>query len=83
VRVAHIGDKRHYLAMFETSRKVPAPQDDGVPGVKHFGFVVESLEALGIKVPPEAEKHFEPGHRLYFRDPDDIEVELVEHGDRT
>jgi catechol 2,3-dioxygenase-like lactoylglutathione lyase family enzyme len=55
VRAAHIGDKRHYLAMFETSRKVS----------------------------PEAKKHFEPVHRLYFRAPDDIEVELVEYGDRT
>ena len=84
VRASHIGDERHYLAMFETSRKIPAPQDYGVPGVNHFGFVVESLEAakqrlaeLGVSVPPESERHFEPGHRLYFRDPDDIEVELV------
>ncbi len=52
-------------------------------GLNHFGFVVESLDEMKSRlaelgVSPGEELEYEPGRRLYFFDPDGIEVELVE-----
>jgi len=35
------------------------------------------LTAAGVQ--PHLEQSYEPGHRLYFFDPDGIEVELVQY----
>ena len=48
------------------------------------GFVVNDLEAAKKilkqkEIPLRAEFDYEPGKRLYFLDPDGIEVELVEY----
>lgn len=82
---AHVGDERHYLALFETQRTELAAQDYHRVGLNHFGFVVadlqaakERLEALGVAPTMEADYH--PGRRLYFLDPDAVEVELVDYG---
>lgn len=82
---AHVGDDRHYLALFEARADSPAPPlDYGRVGLNHFGFVVDDLDAararleeLGITAHSEAD--YDPGRRLYFFDPDGIEVELVEY----
>jgi catechol 2,3-dioxygenase-like lactoylglutathione lyase family enzyme len=62
----------------------PAPSDYSRVGINHFGFVVDDLDemrrrlgAAGIQ--PHHEADYEPGRRLYFLDPDGIEVELVEY----
>lgn len=79
----HVGDDRCYLALFQGQGHADWP-DYGAVGLNHFGFVVDDLdaarnrlEALGATVHHEAD--YEPGRRLYFRDPDGIEVELVEY----
>ncbi len=81
---AHIGDDRCYLALFEATEQGRACQDYGAVGLNHFGVVVDDLAAskkrlaeLGIT--PTTEADYEPGRRLYFLDPDGIEVELVEY----
>jgi len=86
---AHVGDDRHYLALFQGDPGSPrAGLDYDRVGLNHFGFVVDDLDAardrlgeLGIAVHGEAD--YEPGRRLYFLDPDGIEVELVEYGEEA
>ena len=81
---AHVGDDRSYLALFQAAADGPVEQDYGRPGINHFGFVVDDLEEtrrrlgrLGATV--HFEPVYEPGRRIYFRDPDGIEVELVQY----
>ena len=82
---AHVGDDRCYLAMFQaTESGEPLEHDYEHVGLNHFGFVVDNLdlmrdrlEARGIT--PHLEGDYDPGRRLYFHDPDGIEVELVEY----
>jgi len=81
---AHVGDERHYLALFEVGDAARKPDDYGLLGLNHFGFVVDDLEAcrtklgeLGAEVRDAMD--YEPGRRLYFDDPNGVEVELVEY----
>lgn len=85
-RAAHLGTDHQYLALFEAEPGGPetAPQDYASVGLNHLGFVVddldaarERLESLGLNAHHEAD--YEPGRRVYFFDPDGIEVELVEY----
>ncbi|MHC5023127.1 MAG: VOC family protein [Planctomycetota bacterium] len=82
---AHVGDERHYIAMFQAAPGTSAPSADyEAVGLNHFGFVVDDLDAararlLDLGVNPHSEADYEPGRRLYFFDPDGIEVELVEY----
>jgi len=81
---AHVGDDDWYLAFFEATNRDRAEVDYETVGLNHVGFVVDDLEAakgrlgsLGLE--PHAEQEYDPGKRLYFFDPDGIEVELVEY----
>ena len=81
---AHVGDNRFYLALFQAKEAGRAPSDYTVVGLNHFGYVVDSLDSVKRKlatlgVEPHMEHDYEPGKRLYFLDPDGIEVELVEY----
>ena len=82
-RGAHVGDDRHYLALFEATVDGAVERDSLRPGLNHFGCVVDDLDEarhrlgrFGIRAHHEAE--YEPGRRLYFLDPDGHEVELIE-----
>jgi catechol 2,3-dioxygenase-like lactoylglutathione lyase family enzyme len=79
---AHVGDDNFYLALFEATSPGSIEIDYGRPGVNHYGFVVDDLDAararlqqLGATIQSEAD--YAPGRRLYFLDPDGYEVELV------
>ncbi len=81
---AHVGDERCYLAFFQAERPDRVERDYGEVGLNHFGFVVDDLDAFkrrlqALDVAPHSEQDYEPGRRLYFLDPDGIEVELVEY----
>lgn len=83
---AHVGDDRCYLALFQSSPDLadrPAVDYNAV-GLNHFGFVVDDLDAVRARLTkhglsPHLEADYEPGRRLYFHDPDGIEVEFVEY----
>lgn len=80
----HVGNDRNYLALFESADGEPAEYDYNRVGLNHFGIVVKDLEAmrqrlLELGTTPELVADYDPGRRLYFRDPDGIEVELVEY----
>jgi catechol 2,3-dioxygenase-like lactoylglutathione lyase family enzyme len=81
---AHVGDDRSYIAMFEAPHAGRADADYDRVGLNHFGLVVQDLARyrsrlrdMGIE--PHLERDYDPGRRLYFYDPDGIEVELVEY----
>ncbi len=83
---AHVGDDRCYLALFQSSPELAArPKVDyNAVGLNHFGFVVDDLDAARSRLTnhgltPHHEQDYEPGRRLYFYDPDGIEVELVQY----
>jgi catechol 2,3-dioxygenase-like lactoylglutathione lyase family enzyme len=82
---AHVGDDRQYIAMFEAEAGAARPVDDyGAVGLNHFGLVVDDLDAVrerlrGLGFEPHSEADYDPGRRFYFRDPDGIEVEIVQY----
>ena len=82
--VAHIGDDRQYIALFQAVSPGHAEIDMTEVGLNHFGFVVENLEKMKSRlvelgVSPSEEQNYGPGRRIYFFDSDGIEVELVEY----
>ncbi len=84
LEAAHVGDDRHYIALFEAQRPGRVDNDYATVGMNHFGLVVDDLEAMKKRlasqgIEPHSEQDYEPGRRLYFFDPDGIEVELVEY----
>lgn len=84
---AHVGDARQYLAFFEAVAAPSRLVDDSLrPGFNHYGFVVDALDAAAARlaelgVHPHHETDEAPGRRLYLRDPDGVEIELVEYAD--
>jgi catechol 2,3-dioxygenase-like lactoylglutathione lyase family enzyme len=83
-RAAHVGDERMYLALFEAAEPGRVENDYTRVGLNHFGFVVDDLDEMKVRlgalgVVPHSEQDYEPGRRLYFHDPDGIEVELVQY----
>lgn len=81
---AHVGNGQHYLALFEGRSQTRASADYLRTGLNHFGFVIDDLEVMRkrlatLGIEPHHEASYEPGRRLYFFDPDGIEVELVEY----
>ena len=83
VRAVHLGTENTYLSLFEADKPNAGKADYGVPGVNHIGFEVEALdpyrarlEELGTEIHFEPE--YDPGRRIYFFDPDGVEIELVE-----
>lgn len=80
---AHIGDDRSYLALFQGAGEWPE-RDYTKVGMNHLGFVVDDMEVAKVRLsalnaPVHLEESYDPGKHLYFRDPDGIEVELVEY----
>jgi catechol 2,3-dioxygenase-like lactoylglutathione lyase family enzyme len=85
---AHVGDDRCYLALFQARQSGSPDSDYERVGINHFGFVVDDLDLARSRltdagVKPHFEPSYEPGHRLYFFDPDGIEVELVQYAAAT
>lgn len=83
---AHVGDDRSYVALFQAGPEASSPVSSDYldVGINHFGLVVhdldrarERLEAVGVT--PHHSTEEPPGRRLYFFDPDGIEVELVDY----
>ncbi len=81
---AHVGTDKYYIALFGAVRATRFERDYAEVGINHLGFVVDDLSAIKerlatLGVEPHSEEDYEPGRRLYFEDPDGIEVELVEY----
>ncbi len=83
---AHVGPsgEAFYLSLFEAVNGGRAKYDYAPPGINHLGIVVDDLddarrqlEAAGAMVAMGSD--YDPGRRLYFFDPDGIEIELVQY----
>jgi catechol 2,3-dioxygenase-like lactoylglutathione lyase family enzyme len=84
LEAAHVGDERNYLALFEIGERERKKADYEQLGLNHFGFVVDDLNEVkqrlaALNVEPTMEADYEPGRRLYFLDPNGVEVELVQY----
>ena len=84
LKAAHIGNKDYYLAFFEAEKQGKAPSNYESAGINHIAFVVDDLteyrsrlNELNVKI--HLEYDYEPGTRIYFFDPDGVEIELVEY----
>jgi catechol 2,3-dioxygenase-like lactoylglutathione lyase family enzyme len=82
VRAIHIGDDTTYLSLFEAENPGQAPADYGSTGINHLAFEVDNLQplrgrlaAMGVLL--HLDENYEPGQRIYFYDPNGVEVELV------
>jgi catechol 2,3-dioxygenase-like lactoylglutathione lyase family enzyme len=85
LEAAHIGDERSYLALFEIGERERKEASYSELGLNHFGLVVDDLDEAkrklaSLNIEPTMEADYEPGRRLYFLDPNGVEVELVEYG---
>ncbi|MDP6442716.1 MAG: VOC family protein [Pirellulaceae bacterium] len=78
---AHVGDEKTYVALFQPPAPETVAQDYETIGLNHYGFVVEDLEEVKRRlgemgVEPHLEADYDPGRRIYFYDPDGVEIEL-------
>jgi catechol 2,3-dioxygenase-like lactoylglutathione lyase family enzyme len=85
LEAAHIGDERSYLALFQIGEQERKETSYSKLGLNHFGLVVDDLDEArrklaSLNIEPTMEADYEPGRRLYFLDPNGVEVELVEYG---
>ncbi len=81
---AHIGDERCYVALFEAPKRGRWGTDYQAVGFNHFGVVVDDIDLMTQRLDELGAEHgdeqdYEPGRRVYFTDPDGIEVELVQY----
>ncbi|HEX9682748.1 MAG TPA: VOC family protein [Acidimicrobiales bacterium] len=82
----HVGTDSQYLALFTATAPGHVHGDYTHRGINHFGWVVDDLDAARQRVAElGATIHFapeyQPGRRLYLRDPDGHEIEVVEYRD--
>ena len=81
-RAVHIGDDDMYLALFQAEASGTLEPEYEKVGFNHLGFVVRDLDEVRSRlaaqgITPHLEADYDPGVRLYFYDPDGVEVELV------
>lgn len=83
-QAAHVGGENTYLALFEAPESDRATANYMAVGFNHLGFEVDGLDVYRqrlkeMDVPLKGEESYKPGRRMYFYDPDGIEIELVEY----
>jgi predicted enzyme related to lactoylglutathione lyase len=86
-RTIHVGSKDQYLALC-TGAAGPFTADVAGKGrpLNHIGVKVADLDATEARVREaglETFSHddYEPGRRFYFREPNGVEIEVVDYGD--
>ncbi len=84
----HVGSDSQYLAVYSGpggEAQVAANSSyTQLGGLNHVAIVVDDLPAARKRVvsagfTPGEEQNYEPGHRFYFRDADNIEFEIVSY----
>ena len=82
----HVGADDSYVALYRRPEKLADNADSYRTrgGLNHIGVVVDDLDDLEVKVrqlgyEPHSHADYEPGHRFYFHDEDQIEFEVVSY----
>ena len=80
----HVGTDAQYLALYATGTPAKSGEENykTVNGLNHIAITVDDLQEIETRVrragyKPHNFGHYEPGHRFYFNDHDDIEFEIV------
>ena len=81
----HVGDRDSYVAVYSRGGTGRASGSYATIGsLNHLGVVVEDLDAVEARVralgfEPHNHADYDPGRRFYFRDADEIEIEVVSY----
>ena len=81
----HLGDDYNYLTLNDNGEGDPRDLTGHQPGLAHFGFVTNNLDALVARLKAAGFEVAKDGARdahrrnVYYLDPDGIEVEFVEY----
>lgn len=81
----HVGGACSYVAVYSKGgREKPGDSYSTPGGLNHIGVVVTDLDAVEKRViaagfEPHSHADYEPGKRFYFRDHDNIEIEVVSY----
>lgn len=84
LNACHLGTKNFYIAIFEAEQEGEVKHNYRKPGFNHLAFQVDNLEYYKTllkkyDVDIDQEQSYDPGRRLYFYDPEGIEIELVQY----
>ena len=82
----HVGSENSYIALY-TRGYIVQPTDDSytqVRGLNHIGIVVDDIKEIESRVrarglQPHSHADYEPGQRFYFKNNDELEVEVVSY----
>lgn len=85
-RSVHVGTDTQYIALY-TPGSPKTPTEDNyktIGGLNHLAVVVDDIAAMERKVAdagfkPMNHADYEPGHRFYFHDDNDVEFEVVQY----
>lgn len=83
----HVGSEGSYVALYRPGEAVSSNPTDSYTtrgGLNHLGVVVSDLDAVEAKVvaagyKPYSHADYAPGRRFYFRDSDQLEIEVVSY----
>lgn len=88
-KTIHVGSDGSYVALYSPSGKTKESGSSykNLGGLNHIAVVVKDLKAVEKRVKsagftPVNHADYEPGHRFYFRDRDNIEYEVVSYDDK-
>ena len=82
----HVGSDQTYLALYTGSVEDPTPPEGSsynrLAGLNHIGVVVDDLDLVETRVKslgytPTSHADYEPGRRFYFKDENEIEIEVI------
>ena len=82
----HVGGKDSYIALYKHDKQSANETESyyRALGLNHIGIVVEDLDATEAKVKaagftPFSHADYEPGKRFYFKDSEDLEIEVISY----
>lgn len=85
-RSVHVGGDDSYVALYSPSGKLREHGStyNAIGAMNHIGVTVDDLDAAETRVreagfEPYSHADYEPGRRFYFRDGNQIEIEVVSY----
>jgi len=87
-KTVHVGSDFSYLALYQSPNKLDSIEStyNSSLGLNHIAVVVDDLAETERRVleagfEPHSHANYEPGERFYFRDHNQLEIEVVMYRD--